>query len=112
MDRCAAPWLAVAMHRPMYVVFPHKSNRVVGEHLRASLEDLFEAYQVSAGVATQVVERQPAPNDLYLLLLASCSPRLHMRMVVAGVVWEAWRAVSLSGHDCMRGGCNTPTLRV
>lgn len=47
VDRCAAPWLAVAMHRPMYVVFPHKSNRVVGEHLRDSLEDLFEASQVT-----------------------------------------------------------------
>ena len=44
-DRCATPWLAVAMHRPMYVVFPHKSNRVVGEHLRASLERLFEEAQ-------------------------------------------------------------------
>ncbi|KAK9842562.1 hypothetical protein WJX81_006229 [Elliptochloris bilobata] len=46
VDRCATPWLAVAMHRPFYVVFPHKSNRVVGQHLRASLEDLFEASQV------------------------------------------------------------------
>ena len=48
VERCATPWLAVAMHRPMYVVFPHKSNRVVGEHLRASLEGLFEASQVGA----------------------------------------------------------------
>ncbi len=22
------PWVVLAMHRPMYVVFPHKSNRV------------------------------------------------------------------------------------
>lgn len=46
MDRCATPWLAVAMHRPMYVVFPHKSNRVVGRHLRESLEGVFEDAQV------------------------------------------------------------------
>ncbi len=50
-DRCATPWLAVAMHRPMYVVFPHKSNRVVGEHLRASLERLFEDAQARPGPA-------------------------------------------------------------
>lgn len=30
VDRCATPWLIVGMHRPMYVVFPHKSNRIVG----------------------------------------------------------------------------------
>lgn len=34
VDRCTTPWLVVGMHRPMYVVFPHKSNRIVGEHLR------------------------------------------------------------------------------
>lgn len=30
VDRCSTPWLIVGMHRPMYVVYPHKSNRVVG----------------------------------------------------------------------------------
>ena len=30
MDRCVTPWLVAAMHRPMYVVYPHKSNRIVG----------------------------------------------------------------------------------
>jgi len=35
----------------MYVVFPHKSNRVVGEHLRASLECLFEDAQARPGPA-------------------------------------------------------------
>ena len=29
IDRCLTPWLVVSMHRPMYVVHPHKSNRVV-----------------------------------------------------------------------------------
>ena len=30
----------------MYVVYPHKSNRDVGEHLRDYLEDLFLEYKV------------------------------------------------------------------
>jgi len=30
VDRCVTPWLVAAMHRPMYVVYPHKSNRIVG----------------------------------------------------------------------------------
>ncbi|GAB4817121.1 hypothetical protein N2152v2_004167 [Parachlorella kessleri] len=46
VDRCRTPWLVVAMHRPMYVVFPHKSNRIVGEHLREALEDLLNEYEV------------------------------------------------------------------
>lgn len=29
IDRCLTPWLVVSMHRPMYVVHPHKSNRIV-----------------------------------------------------------------------------------
>lgn len=33
VDRCVTPWVVLAMHRPMYVVFPHKSNRVfAGPH--------------------------------------------------------------------------------
>ncbi len=46
MDRCSTPWLVVGMHRPMYVVFPHKSNRDVGDHLREQLEDLLLDYKV------------------------------------------------------------------
>ena len=46
VDRCRTPWLIVGMHRPMYVVFPHKSNRVVGAHLRRVLEPLFNRYEV------------------------------------------------------------------
>ena len=30
VDRCATPWVVLGMHRPMYVVYPHKSNRRVG----------------------------------------------------------------------------------
>ncbi|KAK9811159.1 hypothetical protein WJX73_007407 [Symbiochloris irregularis] len=46
VDRCTTPWLIVGMHRPMYVVFPHKSNRVVGRHMRGFLEELFDANEV------------------------------------------------------------------
>lgn len=35
VDRCVTPWLLVGLHRPMYVPYPHKSNRVVGRHLQA-----------------------------------------------------------------------------
>jgi hypothetical protein len=37
VDRCSTPWVVLSMHRPMYVVFPHKSNRIVGDHLRCGL---------------------------------------------------------------------------
>jgi hypothetical protein len=46
VDRCRTPWLVVVSHRPMYVVYPHKSNRDVGAHLRDSLEDLLIEYKV------------------------------------------------------------------
>lgn len=40
IDRCIHPWLIVMMHRPLYVAYPHKSNRKVGRHLANILEDL------------------------------------------------------------------------
>lgn len=46
VDRCVTPWLVVAMHRPMYVVYPHKSNRRVADHLRGQLEGLFNEVEV------------------------------------------------------------------
>ena len=46
IDRCMTPWLFVGMHRPMYVPYPHKSNRIVGRHLQDILEDLFLERQV------------------------------------------------------------------
>lgn len=46
VDRCVTPWLFVGMHRPMYVPYPHKSNRIVGRHLQDILEDLFLEYEV------------------------------------------------------------------
>lgn len=33
IDRCITPWLVVGAHRPMYVVHPHKSNRIVAGQL-------------------------------------------------------------------------------
>lgn len=46
VDRCATPWVVLAVHRPLYVVFPHKSNRIVAEHLRDNIEDLINDFQV------------------------------------------------------------------
>lgn len=54
IDRCLTPWLVIGMHRPMYVVHPHKSNRIVAEHLRASLESLFNQYNVDLVVSGHV----------------------------------------------------------
>jgi len=54
VDRCVTPWLILLLHRPMYVVYPHKSNRDVGEHIQASLEDLLERYRVDATIAGHV----------------------------------------------------------
>ncbi|WIA30488.1 hypothetical protein OEZ86_000572 [Tetradesmus obliquus] len=54
VDRCATPWLVVLLHRPLYVVYPHKSNREVGAHLRASIEDLLQQHRVDLTVAGHV----------------------------------------------------------
>ena len=37
IDRCLTPWLVVGMHRPMYVVHPHKSNRIVAGEGRCTI---------------------------------------------------------------------------
>jgi hypothetical protein len=54
VDRCATPWLVLLLHRPMYVVYPHKSNREVGEHIRASLEPLLDEFGVDLAVSGHV----------------------------------------------------------
>jgi hypothetical protein len=54
VDRCVTPWLVVAGHRPLYVPFPHKSNREVGDHLRGFLEPLLEAAGVDVYVSGHV----------------------------------------------------------
>ena len=41
VDRCSTPWVVLSMHRPMYVVYPHKSNRIVGDHLRWAVGVVF-----------------------------------------------------------------------
>ena len=46
VDRCIYPWLIVMIHRPLYVAYPHKSNRKVGRHLANILEDLLLEYNV------------------------------------------------------------------
>jgi hypothetical protein len=54
VDRCASPWLVVGMHRPMYVPYPHKSNRVVAEQLRGSLEGALSGAGVDLVVSGHV----------------------------------------------------------
>jgi hypothetical protein len=54
VDRCVTPWLVVLLHRPMYVVYPHKSNREVGEHIRQNIEKLLLQYNVDMTVAGHV----------------------------------------------------------
>jgi hypothetical protein len=48
VDRCKTPWLLLAIHRPLYVVKPHHTNRWVARHLRAELEDMLVKYGVDA----------------------------------------------------------------
>ena len=46
VDRSVSPWLIVGIHRPLYVPYPHHSNRKVAKHLRKGLEPLFSKYKV------------------------------------------------------------------
>lgn len=54
VNRCRTPWLIVGLHRPMYVVYPHKDNRIVGEHIRDSIEHMFVKYEVDLTIAGHV----------------------------------------------------------
>lgn len=53
-DRSQYPWLIILIHRPLYVAFPHKSNRIVGEHLTEMLEETFIAKKVNVVVSGHV----------------------------------------------------------
>ena len=46
--------MLLGAHRPLYVPFPHKSNRLVGEHLRGHIEGLLSDYQVDLVVSGHV----------------------------------------------------------
>lgn len=54
VNRCTTPWLLVAMHRPAYVPFPHKSNRKVAKHLKRLLESDFSRYGVDMVISGHV----------------------------------------------------------
>ena len=54
IGRSNTPWVIVLIHRPLYVVLPHKSNRIVGEHLIEMLEDTFVEQKVSLVVSGHV----------------------------------------------------------
>ena len=58
VDRCATPWLLLALHRPLYVPYPHKDNAVVGEHLRAALEPLLKHYAVDVALSGALKEQR------------------------------------------------------
>ncbi len=46
--------MVLLLHRPLYVAYPHKSNRIVGDHLRASLERLLLRHRVDLTIAGHV----------------------------------------------------------
>ena len=48
------PWVVVTLHRPFYVVMPHKENRIVGDHLRDFVEGLLLDYRVDLTVSGHV----------------------------------------------------------
>lgn len=54
VDRDESPWLIILIHRPLYVAYPHKSNRIVGEHLTEILEDTFIKFGVNLVVSGHV----------------------------------------------------------
>lgn len=54
IDRCTTPWSLLALHRPLYVPFPHKANRAFGALLRAALEPLLLETGVDAVLAGHV----------------------------------------------------------
>lgn len=54
VDRSKSPWLIVLIHRPLYVAFPHKSNRIVGEHLTTILEEEFIKQHVNLVISGHV----------------------------------------------------------
>jgi hypothetical protein len=49
--------VVLLLHRPMYVAYPHKSNREVADHLRAQMEPLLLQHKVDLTVAGE--EQQP-----------------------------------------------------
>jgi len=54
VDRCVTSWLVVGLHRPMYVVYPHKDNAIVGDHIRDYIESLLLEYAVDITLAGHV----------------------------------------------------------
>lgn len=54
VDRRVTPWSILALHRPLYVPFPHKANREFGRVLRAALEPLLLAAGVDVVLAGHV----------------------------------------------------------
>jgi acid phosphatase type 7 len=54
VDRAVSPWLIILIHRPLYVAYPHKSNRIVGEHLTEILEEDFIEQNVNLVISGHV----------------------------------------------------------
>lgn len=54
VDRCKTPWLIVGQHRGLYVIYPHKSNRVSAKFLRKSVEKLYLKAEVDLVVGGHI----------------------------------------------------------
>jgi len=54
VDRAVTPWLIVGIHRPLYVPYPHHSNRVVARHLRQGIEPLFSKHKVDVVISGHI----------------------------------------------------------
>jgi acid phosphatase type 7 len=54
IDRCRTPWVVLGIHRPMYVIRPHRLNRRVARHFRAQFEDVLIKYGVDAVISGHV----------------------------------------------------------
>ncbi|KXZ48140.1 hypothetical protein GPECTOR_30g236 [Gonium pectorale] len=102
VDRCATPWLVVALHRPMYVVYPHKDNRVVGEHIRAALEPLLLEYDVDLTISGHVHAYVRSCSVAEFACAGERDPRVGIRHFTIGTAGHVLSAV----EDDQRSWCD------
>ncbi|GFH21208.1 purple acid phosphatase, partial [Haematococcus lacustris] len=112
VDRCKTPWVVVGMHRPQYVVYPHKDNRIVADHLRDFIEDLMLEYNVDITIAGGGVGHAwgwVGPLDVLLAISdISCEAEMIPKSMAARFVRKDVMSVSGSeqaGRVDWVGGC-------